>query len=103
MNNKIIGWDVGGAHLKAVLLDANGKLISVIQVPCALWRGLAELEVAIDLILNTFKHQPALHAITMTGELVDLFASRKAGVQAISSTMDTKLTGSKRFYSQCNK
>lgn len=98
MNNQIIGWDVGGAHLKAALLDANGDLVKVIQVPCALWRGLPDLESAIDLILSNFKHQTALHAITMTGELVDLFASRQAGVRAISRTMEEKLTGSKRFY-----
>ncbi len=98
MNNQIIGWDVGGAHLKAALLDDNGDLVNVIQIPCALWRGLPELESAIDLILNTFKHQSALHAITMTGELVDLFDSRQAGVRAISRTMEAKLTGSKRFY-----
>ena len=98
MHNPIIGWDVGGAHLKAALLDANGDLVNVMQVPCALWRGLSELESAIDLILSKFKHQPALHAITMTGELVDLFASRQAGVRAISRTMEGKLTGSKRLY-----
>ena len=98
MNNRIIGWDVGGAHLKAALIDANGDLVNVMQMPCALWRGLPELESAIDLILNTFKLQPALHAITMTGELVDLFPSRQAGVQAISRTMEAKLIGSKRFY-----
>ncbi len=98
MNNQIIGWDVGGAHLKAALLDGNGKLVNVIQVPCALWRGLCELEDAIDLVLNAFTFRPVLHAITMTGELVDLFDNRKAGVEAISRVMEAKLNGSKRFY-----
>lgn len=98
MDNQIIGWDVGGAHLKAALLDTNGTLLNVVQVPCALWRGLSELEAAIDVILNTFTHQPLLHAITMTGELVDLFANRKTGVLAIGNVMHAKLAGSKRFY-----
>ena len=98
MNNHLIGWDVGGAHLKAALLDADGNLQQVLQVPCALWRGLQELEVAIDLVLNTFGGSSASHAVTMTGELVDLFANRKEGVQSISRVMQAKLIGHVKFY-----
>ena len=91
MNSQIIGWDVGGAHLKAALLGPDGALQQVLQVPCPLWRGLHELELAIDIVLNAFKFSSALHAITMTGELVDLFANRREGVLAISRVMQTKL------------
>jgi probable H4MPT-linked C1 transfer pathway protein len=97
MHNEIIGWDVGGAHLKAAYMQ-QGKLVQVLQVPCALWRGLGELESAIELVLQAFSAQPAVHAITMTGELVDLFVSREAGVKAISQLMHGKLNGIKRFY-----
>lgn len=98
MHKAVIGWDVGGAHLKASLLDAKGCLQQVLQVPCALWRGLAELETAIDVVLAAFAMPTALHAITMTGELVDLFQNRKQGVQAICAVMDAKLKGEKRIY-----
>lgn len=98
MNKKIIGWDVGGANLKAALLDGNGELQQVLQVPCALWRGLSELEAAIDMVLKELAFKPAMHAVTMTGELVDLFANRQTGVRSISQVMDEKLTGSKWFY-----
>ncbi|MES2013737.1 MAG: hydantoinase/oxoprolinase family protein [Pseudomonadota bacterium] len=98
MHKPVIGWDVGGAHLKAALLDENGRVQQVLQVPCALWRGLNELEAAIDVVLNAFNAQSALHAITMTGELVDLFQSRKEGVLAICQVMEAKLNGSKLFY-----
>ena len=98
MNKHLIGWDVGGAHLKAALLDTNGKLQKVLQVPCALWRGLHELEVAVELVLNEFGGSSASHAITMTGELVDLFSNRKEGVQSISRVMQAKLNGNVRFY-----
>ena len=91
MNSQIIGWDVGGAHLKAALLGPDGALQQVLQVPCPLWRGLHELELAIDIVLNAFKFSSALHAVTMTGELVDLFANRREGVLAISRVMQTKL------------
>lgn len=98
MNNPIIGWDVGGAHLKAALLDSEGGLQQVVQVPCALWRGLSELETAVDEVLGIFQVSSQFHAITMTGELVDLFPNRQAGVQSISQVMAAKLSGSKQFY-----
>ncbi|MDI1309587.1 MAG: hydantoinase/oxoprolinase family protein [Methylotenera sp.] len=94
----IIGWDVGGAHLKAALLDAEGNLLQVLQVSCALWRGLNELEAAIDDVLSQFPISNVTHAITMTGELVDLFANRQTGVNEISRVMHAKLVGSKQFY-----
>ena len=94
----IIGWDVGGAHLKAAMLDAEGNLLHVLQVPCALWRGLHELEAAIDELLSQLSISAAIHAITMTGELVDLFANRQTGVNEISRVMHAKLVGTKHFY-----
>lgn len=94
----IIGWDVGGAHLKAALLDDEGNLQQVIQVPFALWRGLNELEIAIDVVLTQLAISTAQHAITMTGELVDLFTNRQAGVDEISRVMQAKLHGTQQFY-----
>ncbi len=91
MNKQTIGWDVGGAHLKAALLDSNGNLLQVLQVPCALWRGLHELEAAIDIVLGSFALNSVAHAVTMTGELVDLFANRREGVLEISRVMQAKL------------
>lgn len=93
-----MGWDVGGAHLKAALLNQQGQVQHVVQVPCALWRGLAELESAIDVVLSQFKIHDASHAITMTGELVDLFENRKKGVVEISRVMENCLKGEKSFY-----
>lgn len=98
MHKITIGWDVGGAHLKAALLNEDGQVLQVVQVPSALWRGLGELESAIDLVLSQFKIRDAGHAITMTGELVDLFLNRKEGVIAISQVMEQRLIGEKRFY-----
>lgn len=98
MRKGTLGWDVGGAHLKAAHLDYAGQLKRIIQVPCALWRGLAELESAIDAILLELSTDDVNHAITMTGELVDLFANRKEGVLAISHVMEKRLIGEKHFY-----
>jgi uncharacterized hydantoinase/oxoprolinase family protein len=45
----IIGWDIGGAHVKAVLLDKNGTISKVLQRPCPLWQGMEFLKQAVDL------------------------------------------------------
>lgn len=100
----IIGWDIGGAHLKAVLLDSSGNLQTCIQLPCPLWRGLNELQSAIKMVFSRVDLKPnhALHAVTMTGELVDLFANRHAGVCEIAQCV-TALLGQKTVFYAANK
>lgn len=81
--HNLVGWDIGGAHVKAALVDREGKLRHVIQYPCPLWQGIANLHRAIDAVLQELSLTGCLHALTMTGELVDLFASREEGVAQI--------------------
>ena len=95
-NNSVIGWDIGGAHLKAVLRDATGKVLAAKQVYCPLWRGLNELVTAIDDVL--LEMQATQHAVTMTGELADIFSNRQAGVVQIAQLAAKKLTGEVRFF-----
>ena len=99
-NATIIGWDIGGAHLKAALLDTTGNVLHVLQLPCPLWRGLPELTVAMQNMLNTFdiEAEQAQHAITMTGELVDLFEYRHAGVCEIAKLAGQILGENIKFY-----
>ncbi|MCX4186383.1 hydantoinase/oxoprolinase family protein [Methylophaga sp. OBS4] len=77
------GWDIGGAHLKVARCDVSGQLQDIIQFPCALWRGIDELETAFSLALAQLNNQTDVHAITMTGELVDFFRNRQQGVEQI--------------------
>ena len=78
----VLGWDLGGAHVKAAVVDAVGGVQSAVQFPCALWQGLPELDRAVQLVLAHFP--PARwHALTMTGELTDLFRDRAQGVQTL--------------------
>jgi probable H4MPT-linked C1 transfer pathway protein len=86
----VTGWDVGGAHLKVVQLDGAGQVRAALQLPCPLWQGMDRLELALAAA------QPQLlpsqrHAITMTGELVDLFADRAEGVRRLSEAMAAAL------------
>lgn len=85
----LIGWDIGGAHLKAAAL-ADGRIIAARQEPCPLWLGLEHFHAAARAILADWQAaQDCIHAVTMTGELVDLFANREQGVfgllQALSA------------------
>ncbi len=80
----LIGWDIGGAHLKAALLDRDGRVCAVEVECCPLWQGIGHLDVALDAIeARLAPPGGALHRLTMTGELVDCFESRRAGCRAI--------------------
>jgi len=92
----VIGWDVGGAHLKAALVTAGA--VRALQVPCRLWLGIPELPAAIAQVRNRIGAAPR-NVVTMTGEMADLFPSRDAGVAALVAEMQARLTpGAVRFY-----
>lgn len=94
----VIGWDVGGAHLKAARLDASGRVEEVVQVACPLWQGLQHLHSAID-TLRPRLGAASLHAVTMTGEMVDLFPDRAEGVSRLVESVMERLEGTAiRFY-----
>jgi probable H4MPT-linked C1 transfer pathway protein len=94
----VIGWDLGGAHLKAARLDASGAVQRVIQVACPLWQGIEHLYRAVQEALPELGPAP-LHAVTMTGEMADLFPSRAEGVRRLVAAMRERLPdGALRFY-----
>lgn len=79
----IVGWDIGGAHLKAARFE-DGRIVKVAQVACPLWLGLSELHRAFGeakLIVGVAD----LYAATMTAELCDAFASREEGVSGVAA------------------
>jgi probable H4MPT-linked C1 transfer pathway protein len=97
----VFGWDVGGAHVKVSMADAAGAVLDVAQWACPLWQGLDHLERTIDLVFERWpdaRTDAALHAVTMTGEMVDLFEDRAHGVQAIAAALAQRLGPRLRFY-----
>ncbi|WP_245593497.1 hydantoinase/oxoprolinase family protein [Azospirillum halopraeferens] len=93
----MIGWDIGGAHLKAAWIAPDGSVGAVRQAPCRLWEGLDRLDAAFAAILADLP--PARrHAVTMTGELVDLFPDRARGVAALVAAAAGRLPGEVRFW-----
>jgi (4-(4-[2-(gamma-L-glutamylamino)ethyl]phenoxymethyl)furan-2-yl)methanamine synthase len=93
-----VGWDIGGAHLKAALIDANGVAVKVHQLACPLWLGLHELEHAITEMYQLLQMPEALSLVTMTGELVDLFPNRQTGVCEIAKVVNRLLGQHVMFY-----
>jgi probable H4MPT-linked C1 transfer pathway protein len=78
----IIGWDIGGAHLKAARVE-NGTITRVAQLPSPLWLGVDKLEAAFASATGKVGTSRR-HVVTMTGELADVFASRAEGVQRLA-------------------
>ncbi len=73
-----IGWDIGGAHLKAARAE-DGRIIAVAQAATPLWQGLDSLHAAFAELIARLGPADA-HGVTMTGELCDAFPSRRDGV-----------------------
>jgi probable H4MPT-linked C1 transfer pathway protein len=91
MSEYTVGWDLGGAHLKFALLDGAGRVCKTMQFPCPLWQGLQHLDSAVAQALKNLNQTAALHALTMTGELTDIFPNRNAGVTTLVEAMNGKL------------
>jgi (4-(4-[2-(gamma-L-glutamylamino)ethyl]phenoxymethyl)furan-2-yl)methanamine synthase len=78
----VIGWDIGGVHLKAVRAE-SGRVVKAAQYASPLRGGLERL-------LEAFAQArcemgPAeRNVITMTGELADTFQSRADGVEQLA-------------------
>lgn len=87
------GLDLGGAHLKVALVE-NEHLRDVRQFVCPLWQGLNHLDHALRQA-SPLLSQATEFALTMTGELSDLFPDRTTGVKTllkhIEDTLDANI------------
>ncbi len=93
-DKSVTGWDVGGAHLKAARAVSDNEIAAAIQVPCRLWEGLDRLTDAIAQV-GARLDLGGRHALTMTGELVDLFDDRAQGVARLAAAMAAALPKAK--------
>jgi (4-(4-[2-(gamma-L-glutamylamino)ethyl]phenoxymethyl)furan-2-yl)methanamine synthase len=92
----LAGYDVGGAHLKIALLE-NGALVHASQIACPLWRGLDQLDHALAQAL-AITGRAEIHAVTMTGELADVFPDRYTGVATLVEKLTLALGAETRFW-----
>src|SRR5213594_3819717 len=69
----VIGWDIGGVHLKAARAE-SGRIVQAVQIAAPLRGGVERLAEA----FNRAKAElggAGRHIVTMTGELADTFSS----------------------------
>jgi probable H4MPT-linked C1 transfer pathway protein len=95
-SESIIGWDIGGAHLKAARIE-GGRIVAALQVPLPLWQGLHEAERAFD-EAQAHIGRANINAVTMTGELCDIFETHADGVAALAALAQGRLSPETLFY-----
>lgn len=89
--NLYIGWDIGGAHTKYTILKENSLVLSSKILSLRLWESLSPLKTVIDDIYNTYSQKYIINnAVSMSGEMCDIFIDRKNGVEKILSLFDRK-------------
>ena len=94
----VIGWDVGGAHLKACRLE-GGQVADVAQWATPLWQGLEHLDQALTAARERWPELAgARHALTMTAEMTDYFDDREAGVAAVADFLAVRLGPQLRLF-----
>jgi probable H4MPT-linked C1 transfer pathway protein len=85
----VLGWDLGGANVKLAVLEegVNGGCVTeVVQIPCPVIPERCKFDQAVEAALPRLS-SPALHAVTMTGELSDVFGDRAEGVGYLVALM----------------
>lgn len=90
------GLDVGGAHLKVALVE-DGRPTAVRQFACPLWQGLDKLDAALA-DAAPFLAKAQRFAVTMTGELSDLFSDRETGVRTLVALLSSRFGDTVRFW-----
>lgn len=97
-----LGLDIGGAHLKAVLLKKDKETIlsnaTILRTP--LWQGLKSLEDhLLDIKKKWYINGGTKVVCTMTGEMADFFDNRQEGVNRISQVIFSVFGSKIYFYS----
>ena len=98
----VIGWDIGGAHVKAVQVDERGRALKVWHRMVPLWKGLDCFVETVKGIREEAGGHGLRHAVTMTGELADIFSTRAEGVRRIGECLTRVLSGDALSYFSAN-
>jgi (4-(4-[2-(gamma-L-glutamylamino)ethyl]phenoxymethyl)furan-2-yl)methanamine synthase len=85
----VIGWDIGGVHLKAARAE-GGRIVKVAQYASPLRVGTEQLALAFAQAREDMGRAER-NVVTMTGELADTFSSRAEGVERLANLADREL------------
>ena len=87
MKSPIIGWDIGGANIKAARIQDGQSGPSMFERALPLWRELPRLP-AVLLEASAALGCARTMAVTMTAELADCFVNKRAGVAGVLDAFD---------------
>lgn len=82
MSGPIIGWDIGGANIKAARIEHGRDSPSMFECALPLWRERSRLPTVLSEAAATLGSARAM-AVTMTAELADCFANKRDGVAGV--------------------
>jgi len=82
MTRPIIGWDIGGANIKAARIEDGQSSPAMFERALPLWRELPRLPAVLSEAAATLGSTPTM-AVTMTAELADCFANKREGVAGV--------------------
>jgi (4-(4-[2-(gamma-L-glutamylamino)ethyl]phenoxymethyl)furan-2-yl)methanamine synthase len=85
----VIGWDIGGVHLKAARAE-DGRITKVAQYASPLRAGTERLQEALAKARENMGRADR-NVVTMTGELADTFSSREEGVERLAALAEQEL------------
>lgn len=75
---RVIGWDIGGANVKAALAE-HDRIATVVQLPCPALADPSKFDAGVA-AARALLPPAERHTVTMTGELSDVFRDRRQGV-----------------------
>ena len=78
---RVLGWDVGGAYVKAAVVEdgAGGRVVRTASRPFEIWRDKLALPDVLRAIAAELPSSASV-AVTMTAELSDVFRTKREGV-----------------------
>jgi len=93
----ILGWDVGGANVKAARIDGEDRgEPAVLARPFPLWREAHHLPAVLAEAANHLGLARTM-AVTMTAELADCFANKREGVSFVLDAFRTAFPDSEQW------
>ncbi len=90
LERRVLGWDVGGAYVKAAVVEAEGgrRAVQTASRPFEIWRD----KLALPDVLRALAAElpsPESVAVTMTAELSDVFRTKREGVGFVLDAVET--------------
>ncbi len=88
---RYIGLDVGGANIKAVVLNDDGHVVRVVREYLPLWKvGKIGLERRMAELAHELCGDECAVAVCMTAELCDIYENKSEGVKhVVDTTLDS--------------